>query len=132
MTNSAMLALILLVDDDEDQRELCGMTLRRFDFRTEQAGNGEIALERAFALRPDAILLDHSMPVMDGPETARRLRADERTREIPIVMMTGFGASTSAGRAARAGDCDAYLTKPCTTDEVVAALRAALASPGRS
>ena len=130
--DEATLPLILLVDDDDDQRELCGLTLRRFGFRTEEAGNGEITLERAFALRPDAILLDHSMPVMDGPETARHLRADERTRGTPIVMMTGFGAGTSAGRAAREGDCDGYLTKPCTTDDIVAALRGLLASGSRA
>src|ERR1019366_104747 len=94
--------LILVVDDDEDTREVCAMTLRLAGFRTEEAGNGAVACERAFVLEPDAILLDHSMPVMDGREAARRLRADTRTHNAALVMMTGFNAATVKGREVRA------------------------------
>jgi CheY-like chemotaxis protein len=121
--------LILVVDDDEDTREVCAMTLRLAGFRTEEAGNGAVACERAFVLEPDAILLDHSMPVMDGREAARRLRADTRTHNAALVMMTGFNAATVKGREVRAdGHCDAYLSKPGGADEVVASLRASLLS----
>lgn len=123
--------LILVVDDDEDARAIFGLTLRLAGFRTEEAENGAVALERAFALAPDAILLDQTMPVMDGCETARRLRADARTRDTPLVMLTGFGPRTTRGRDLRAeGQCDAYLLKPCDADEMVASLRDALS--GRS
>lgn len=125
------LPLILVVDDDGDAREIYAMTLREAGFRTEEAENGAVACEKALALEPDGILLDHVMPVMDGREAARRFRAHPRTLDTSLVMITGFGSSTTLGRAVRAdGTCDCYLAKPCKTDEIVAALRAALLSRG--
>jgi CheY-like chemotaxis protein len=119
--------LLLVVEDDADMREVYAMTLRTNGFGVEEAENGAIAFERALLLEPDAILLDHSMPVMDGRETARRLRANARTHHTPLVMVTGFGVGSAQGRQLRAdANCDAYLVKPCAADEVVAALRAAL------
>lgn len=119
--------LILVVDDDADTREIYAMSLRLSGFRAEEAENGATALEMAITLEPDAILLDHTMPVMDGRETARRLRADARTRDTPLVMVTGFDEATPSGRDLRdRADCDAYLTKPCEVDVVVTSLRAAL------
>jgi two-component system cell cycle response regulator DivK len=125
------LPLILVVDDDADAREVYGMTLRHAGFRTEEVENGAFACEMARLLEPDAVLLDHAMPVMDGQEAARRLRADPRTRDTPLVMMTGYGSATALGRAVRAdAACDAYLAKPCKADEIVAALRGVLLSRG--
>jgi DNA-binding response OmpR family regulator len=119
--------LILVVEDDADAREIYASTLRMYGFRVEVAENGAIAYERALQLGPDVILLDHAMPVMDGLETARRLRANARTNDTPILMLTGFDEGSAQGRALRAGaSCDAYLVKPCDVDEMVAALRAAL------
>jgi len=122
--------LILVVDDDDDTREICVMILHRAGFRTAQAENGAVAVERALALAPDVIILDHLMPVMDGPEAARRPRADARTHHTPIVMMTGFGSATARERGGSASaDCDAYLDKPSEPQQIVAALRAALLLP---
>ncbi len=119
--------LVLVVDDDGDAREIYALTLRAYGFRVEVAENGATACERALQLGPDVVLLDHSMPVMDGLETARRLRANARTHDTPILMLTGFDECSQQGRALRAGAvCDAYLLKPCDVDEMVAALEAAL------
>jgi two-component system cell cycle response regulator DivK len=119
--------LILVVDDDEDSREICALTLQCAGFRTEEAENGSVAVDLALALAPDAILMDQIMPVMDGPEAARRLRTDARTQDTPIVMLTGFGADSTRGRAVRAdGHCDAYLDKPCAAEQIIASLRAVL------
>lgn len=119
--------LVLVVEDDADAREIYAMTLEANGFRVEEAENGAIAFERALLLGPDAILLDHAMPVMDGREAARRLRANARTHHMPLVMVSGFGVGSGEGRQLRAdANCDAYLVKPCAAYEVVAALRAAL------
>jgi two-component system, cell cycle response regulator DivK len=119
--------LILVVDDNQDSREICAMTLHRAGFRTVEAENGAMAVDRALALAPDVILLDHVMPVMDGPEAARRLRAEARTHQTPIVMLTGFDGASGGGEGGRAsGDCDAYLAKPCDPERIIGALRAAL------
>jgi CheY-like chemotaxis protein len=124
--------LVLVVEDDPDAREIYAMTLRSDGFRVAEAENGAMALEKALVLRPDAILLDHAMPVMDGRETARRLRANARTHDTPLVMLTGFGEGSAQDKALRAdGNCDAYLVKPCGADEVFAALRAAMHRCGR-
>jgi two-component system, OmpR family, response regulator len=121
--------LVLVADDDEDTREICVMILQQAGFRTVEAENGAIALDRALALAPDVVLLDHWMPVMDGPETARRLRAEVRTRDTPIVMLTGLrGATAWGGGGSGSSDCDAYLDKPCESEQIIAALRAALLS----
>jgi len=121
--------LILVVDDHADHREVYSTTLRFSGFRTEEAENGAVALEKAITFAPDAILLDHAMPVMDGREAARRLRGDERTRRIALVMLTGFDRASARGREVRAdGHCDAYLAKPCAGDQLVAAVRVALRS----
>ena len=126
--------LILVVDDNADSREMYALALLSFGFRTEEAENGSVAFEKAMACAPDAILLDDSMPVVDGREAAQRLRADKRTRGIPLVMLTGFHHASARGREVRAdGHCDAYLEKPCPDDQLVAAVRAALRSnAGRS
>jgi CheY-like chemotaxis protein len=119
--------LVLVVDDDPDVREMCMITLRIAGLRAEQAADGAIALDMALAVAPDVILLDDSMPVMSGPEVAQRLRGDARTRETPIVMLTGFSDGTERGRKVRAsGGCDMYLEKPCDAELLVSALRAVM------
>jgi len=119
--------LILVVDDDADAREIYALTLGLSGFRTEEAENGSVAFEKALALAPDAILLDHAMPVVYGREAARRFRGDVRTHDTPLVMLTGFDRASARGREVRAdGHCDAYLAKPCEADQLVAALRAAI------
>ncbi len=110
--------LVLLVDDYEDAREMYAEYLEFSGFRTAEARNGAEALEKAFALTPDVILMDLSLPVMDGWEATRRLRADERTRAIPIVALTGHALTGHPGGEKEVG-CDAYVTKPCLPDALV-------------
>ena len=106
-------AVVLLVEVDRDVRILFAEWLMVAGFRVEQAHNGLQALERAFDLRPDAILTDLNIPGIDGYELTRRLRSDERTRDIPILAVTGYAPFTQdPARADRAG-CDAVLSKPC-------------------
>ena len=81
--------LVLVVDDDDSIREIAQLSLELVGgWRTLLADGGEAALEQARTHRPDVILLDVMMPVMDGIETFHHLRADERTRDIPVILVT--------------------------------------------
>jgi two-component system, cell cycle response regulator DivK len=122
--------LVLVVDDFDDAREMYAEYLEFTGFRVESARNGAEALERAFAGRPDLILMDLSLPVMDGWEATRRLKADARTRRIPIVALTGHALAGHAEGAKQAG-CDAFVTKPCLPETLVAEIRRMLALPAK-
>jgi two-component system, cell cycle response regulator DivK len=111
-------ALVLVVDDFDDAREMYSEYLEFAGYRVETAANGVEALDKAFATLPDVILMDLSLPVMDGWEASRRLKADKRTKKIPIVALTGHALAGHAEGAKRAG-CDAFVTKPCLPEELV-------------
>jgi CheY-like chemotaxis protein len=87
-----------------------------------EARNGNEALEQAFSLKPDLILMDLSLPGMDGWEATRRLKADERTKNIPVVALTGHALAGASEGAKRAG-CDSFVTKPCLPDDLVVEVR---------
>jgi two-component system cell cycle response regulator DivK len=114
--------LILVVDDYEDAREMYAEYLRFCGFRVAEARNGNEALEQAFALMPDLILMDLSLPGMDGWEATRQLKGDERTRHIPVVALTGHALAGASEGAKRAG-CDSFVTKPCLPDDLVVEVR---------
>jgi CheY-like chemotaxis protein len=114
--------LILVVDDYEDAREMYAEYLRFCGFRVAEARNGNEALEQAFGLMPDLILMDLSLPGMDGWEATRRLKADERTRQIPVVALTGHALAGASEGAKNAG-CDSFVTKPCLPDDLVVEVR---------
>jgi CheY-like chemotaxis protein len=114
--------LILVVDDYEDAREMYAEYLRFCGFRVAEARNGNEALERAFTLKPDLILMDLSLPGLDGWEATRQLKADERTRHIPVVALTGHALAGASEGAKRAG-CDSFVTKPCLPDDLVVEVR---------
>jgi CheY-like chemotaxis protein len=122
--------LVLVVDDYEDAREMYAEYLQYSGFRVAEARNGVEAMEKAFDLRPDVILMDLSLPVMDGWEATRRLKADGRTRGIPVVALTGHALTGHSEGAKKAG-CDAFVTKPCLPDALVTQVRKML-SKGRS
>ena len=101
-------------------------------FRVDEAHNGLQALERALDATPDVVVTDLDIPGIDGFELARRLRQDPRTRDVPILAVTGYAAFASdPGRARRAG-CDAVLPKPCTPEDLEAAMRALMHERTRS
>jgi two-component system, cell cycle response regulator DivK len=114
--------LVLVVDDYQDAREMYAEYLAYSGFRVAEASNGLEALEKAFELRPDVILMDLSLPGMDGWAATRRLKTDERTRGIPVVALTGH-ALAGASESARQAGCDAFVTKPCLPDELVVQVR---------
>lgn len=114
--------LILVVDDYEDAREMYAEYLRFCGYRVAVARNGNEALEQAFALMPDLILMDLSLPGMDGWEATRQLKADERTRRIPVVALTGHALAGASEGAKKAG-CDSFVTKPCLPDDLVVEVR---------
>jgi CheY-like chemotaxis protein len=124
-TASGRSPVALVVDDVAENRDLYTVGLGASDFEVHTASNGSDGIAKAIALRPDVIVLDFAMPVMDGGETARRLAADERTRAIPIVMLSAFAEHVP--REVRLG-CAAFLAKPCLAEDLAALLQLIVAT----
>ena len=114
--------LVLIVDDYPDSREMCAEFLRFSGFRVEEAVDGLQAVEKATSLVPNVVLMDLSLPGIDGVEATRRIRANERTKHVPIIALTGHAQNEHADSAKAAG-CDAFLTKPCAPDAMVKEIR---------
>ena len=102
---------ILLVEDNEMNRDMLSRRLARKGYQVLAAVDGETGLSMAQSETPDLILMDMSLPVMDGWEATRRLKADERTRRIPVIALTAHAMSDDREKALEAG-CDDYDTKP--------------------
>ena len=102
---------ILLVEDNEMNRDMLSRRLARKGYQVLAAVDGETGLSMAQSETPDLILMDLSLPVMDGWEATRRLKADERTRRIPVIALTAHAMSDDREKALEAG-CDDYDTKP--------------------
>jgi len=117
--------LILLAEDFEDARELYRDYLQFSGFDVETANNGRDAIAQALELQPDLILMDASMPVLDGWQATRELKANPATKHIPVLALTAH-AFDDARREARAVGCDGFVTKPCLPDDLVVKVRAAL------
>ncbi|MGH7392232.1 MAG: response regulator [Candidatus Rokuibacteriota bacterium] len=117
--------LVLIVDDFQDNREMYAMFLEHSGHRVAEAANGFEALERAFELLPDVIVMDLSLPGLDGWEATRRLKADPRTKHIPVLALTSH-ALEGFSEGARAAGCDTFVTKPCLPDQLVTEIRALL------
>jgi len=117
--------LVLLVDDYPDAREMYSQYLEFSGFTVVQAANGLEALQRAAEHAPDIILMDLSLPVMDGWEATRRLKSNARTATIPVVALTGH-ALAGISEGARQAGCDAFVTKPCLPEDLVKEIRAIL------
>lgn len=111
--------LILLVDDYEDARVMYGHFLRMSGFEPLEASTGEEALELAYARLPDLILLDMSLPGIDGWEVTAQLKRNVATRHIPIVALTAHALQSERQRTERAG-CDGFLAKPCAPPDLLA------------
>lgn len=121
--------LVLLVEDYADAREMYSEYLEYSGFDVVQAANGREALQRAAERAPDIVLMDLSLPVMDGWEATRRLKADPRTAAVPVVALTGH-ALAGISEGARQAGCDAFITKPCLPDDLVTAIRRVLDEHG--
>lgn len=119
--------LVMVVDDFRDGRELVAEILGYAGLRTEQASDGKEALEKAVRLLPDLILMDLSLPGVDGWEITRRLKADPATRNIQIVALTAHATRGPLDRAREVG-CDLVLTKPCPPDVLIERVKHLLAA----
>jgi CheY-like chemotaxis protein len=118
----AVAPLVLIIDDDEDQRSALGEFLDISGFRTVTARNGFEGLTRAVELMPDVVLMDLAMPGMDGLETARLLKREAVTSDIPIVAFTGQAVISDLDRV-RAKGFSELISKPCDPVELAATLR---------
>jgi two-component system cell cycle response regulator DivK len=110
--------LVLIVDDFPDNRQMYAEFLAFSGLRVAEAANGHEALEQATALMPDLIVMDLSLPGMDGWEATRRLKEDPRTKNILVMALTGHALAGHSKGAIEAG-CDAFVTKPCLPDRLL-------------
>ena len=110
--------MVLIVDDFDDNRQMYAEYLKYCGFRVAEASDGAEAVDRAIALVPDVVVMDLSLPVLDGWEATRRLKGDARTRHIPVVALTGH-ALEGLSQGAREAGCDAFLAKPCLPEKLL-------------
>ena len=115
--------IVLIVEDDQDGRRMYADWLTNAGFQVDQAHNGLQALERALDYCPHVVVTDLNIPGIDGFELTRRLRQDSRTRDIPVIAVTGHAAFASDPARARRAGCDAVLPKPCSPEDLEAAIR---------
>jgi two-component system cell cycle response regulator DivK len=113
---------ILVVEDQSDNRRILRDLLTNANYEVIEAENGEEALAATAAHRPDLILMDIQLPVLDGYEATRRLKADPALRAIPIIVITSYALSGDEGKAREAG-CDDYFAKPFSPRQLLAAIR---------
>jgi two-component system, cell cycle response regulator DivK len=117
--------LVLVTEDVTDARELFQTYLQFEGFDVVLAANGEEAVERARDVQPDVVVMDLSMPVMDGFAAAEHLKSDARTRDIPVVALSGHVLPQHTDKAREAG-CDTILPKPCALNDVAKKIRTLL------
>ena len=102
---------VLLVEDNDDNRTIYATILEHYGYTVAEAPNGLEGVQKAEALCPDLIIMDISLPVMDGLEATRRIRANPRTATIPVLAVTANARESDRASVLRAG-CDRYLAKP--------------------
>jgi two-component system cell cycle response regulator DivK len=113
---------ILVVEDQEDNRQIVRDLLTANDYEMTEAENGEEALAAVAKDRPDLILMDIQLPVMDGYEATRRIRADPSLSSIPIIAVTSYGLSGDEEKA-RAAGCNDFVPKPYSPRQLLAKIR---------
>jgi two-component system, cell cycle response regulator DivK len=119
---------ILVIEDQEDNRQILRDLLTSADFEVIEAVDGEAGLAAAATHRPDLILMDIQLPILDGYEATRRLKADAALQAIPVIAVTAH-ALNGAEDKARAAGCDAYIAKPISPRQLLAKIREYLSSP---
>ncbi|MEA4951439.1 MAG: response regulator transcription factor [Aminobacteriaceae bacterium] len=120
---------ILIVEDEEAIVEVVSRTLRRHGYETASAADGDDALEKAFSLRPDLVILDLMLPKMDGWEVCRRLKADRQTASVPVLMLTARREERDVVEGLEIG-ADDYMKKPFSLAELAARVKALLRRAG--
>ena len=117
--------LILIVDDNLDAREMYGMYLQHEGFRWAEAVNGHDAITQTQLEKPSLILMDATLPRMDGWEAVRILKQDAVTKDIPLIMLTAHAFQEHRDRAVEVG-ADGFLAKPVLPDQLAAEIRRVL------
>ena len=112
------MARVLLVEDNEMNRDMLSRRLTRRGFEVIFAVDGQQGVDLARSEQPDIILMDMSLPVLDGWEATRRVKADNATRSVPVIGLTAHAMSGDRERAIEAG-CDDYDTKPVELDRLI-------------
>jgi two-component system, cell cycle response regulator DivK len=121
---------VLLVEDNEMNRDMLSRRLIRRGFEVIFAVDGQQGVDLARSERPDIILMDMSLPVIDGWEATRRVNADNATRSVPVIGLTAHAMSGDRERAIEAG-CDDYDTKPVELDRLISKIERLLSAAKR-
>ena len=116
---------ILLVEDNEMNRDMLSRRLERKGYQVVLALDGQSGVEMAQSQTPDLVLMDMSLPVLDGWEATRRLKADAATKHIPVIALTAHAMSSDREKALEAG-CDDYDTKPIELPRLLGKIEALL------
>jgi CheY-like chemotaxis protein len=119
---------LLLIEDNEENRDGLSRRLRRKGFEVLVAVDGRQGVEAARAAAPDLILMDMSLPVLDGWEATRQLKAAPETRAVPVIALTAHAMAGDREKALQAG-CDEYEIKPVEFDRLLEKIRALLGGP---
>jgi two-component system, cell cycle response regulator DivK len=125
------MARILLVEDNEMNRDMLSRRLERKGYEVVMAVNGQEAIDFAASEKPDLILMDMSLPVLDGWEATRRLKASEQTAQIPIIALTAHAMPDDERKAHKAG-CDDFDTKPIELVRLLAKIESFLGGAGKA
>jgi two-component system cell cycle response regulator DivK len=113
---------ILVVEDQEDNRQILRDLLGSVGYEMTEAWDGVAGVAAAKELRPDLILMDIQLPLMDGYEATRQIKADPELKAIPVIVVTSYALSGDEGKAREAG-CDAYVTKPYSPRQLLAKIK---------
>ena len=113
---------VLVVEDTEDNRQIIRDLLSSAGYEIIEATTGGQGVAMAAEHRPDLILMDMQLPVLDGYEATRRIKADPALRDIPVIAVTSYALSGDAAKAREAG-CDAYIAKPFSPRELLGKVR---------
>ncbi|KAB2832812.1 MAG: response regulator [Caedimonadaceae bacterium] len=116
---------ILLVEDNEINSDMLSRRLVKKNYNVIIARDGEEGIEKAFSLKPDIILMDLSLPKIDGWEATRRIKAHKETQDIPLIALTAHAMTNDRKRALEAG-CNDYDTKPVDFDRLLEKIEALL------
>ncbi len=116
---------VLLVEDNEDNRIVYATVLEHFGYRVLEARDGEEGVRMARVEHPDVVLMDISIPIIDGWSATSMLKADPGTTAIPVIALTAHALPEDREKSAAVG-CDGYLAKPCEPSRVVAEVRRVL------
>ncbi len=125
------MSLILLVEDHDMAREIMQRRLEREGYRVETAQTGKESLEKIRTVSPDLVLMDMSMPMIDGWEATRRIKADPELKRIPVMALTANAIEGDRERCLSAG-CDDYETKPVDFERLLKKIRLHVGGPQSS